>query len=148
MEKTVNSREQRLISMPEASSSGSWYHSFPCLCHPCTFQAFPHPGNSITLPSPVPCWNPSKTSPDLITPWFLMMSVSRAECAHLVASHAPTSLSHHRGEGVPASPLQALPLWLGALHRVALKGCLIMPVELYTAGAQCISAGISGASER
>ena len=113
VEKTVNSGEQHLISVPEASSSGSWSHSFPCLRHLCTFRAPPAPDppwNSLTLPSPVPYWNPSKTSPDFIILWSFSWCLCHVlSLTHLVAPHARTSLSRHRGEGVPASPLRSWP---------------------------------------
>lgn len=67
-------------------------------------------------------------SPDFITPRSFFHDICvTLSLTHLVALHAPRPCT---GEGVSASTLLLAPLWLGAMHRAALKGCLIMSVEL------------------
>ena len=94
------------------------------------------PPPSLELPhSPFTCTllESLEDEPRLYHPMkFRMMPMSRAEphsLSCLARRHVPLP-SQRWGCTCFSTPLLALPLWLGAVHRVALKGCLIMSVEL------------------
>lgn len=108
-------------------------------------------------PSTCACWNPSKPRSDFISPgsfsWHLCSVPSGP---YLFASHAPTSLSPHSVQGIPAFPLHSLPHPPAGLdaQRPSSSSCSPQSVlnnvhwiELCAAGAECISVVISGASE-
>ena len=107
---------------------------FPLSAPPLHFSGSPPP--SLELPhSPFTCTllESLEDEPWLYHPMkFLMMPVSRAEPHSLscpARTHVPLP-SQRWGCACFSTPLLAPPLWLGAMHRVALKGCLIMSVEL------------------
>ena len=126
---------------------------FPLSAPPLHFSGSPRsldpPWNSLTLPSPVPYWNPSKTSPDFIILWSFSWCLCHVlSLTHLVAPHArPVTevrvclLLHSAPGPAPLAGCDAQ----SSPQRVLNNVCWI---ELDAAGAQCISAVISGASER